>query len=155
MQPICKYLPSTQQLHRTAELTLFYLATLSLQLLRSLATGTTGQSSNSASHAVTAASLPASTLSHPLPNQSLPPPAIPAQAATDSGSAQDAAKASAPAQWIDSKSQISSDSLVETFTRVGERTTIKRSVVGRACAIGKNVKLTGVIVMDGVKIGDK
>ncbi|KAJ9478684.1 Translation initiation factor eIF-2B subunit gamma [Pseudozyma hubeiensis] len=123
-------------------------------LLRSLATGTTGQSSNSASHAVTAASLPASALSHPLPNQSLPPPATPAQAATDSGPAQDATKASAPGQWIDAKSQISSDSLVETFTRVGERTTIKRSVVGRACAIGKNVKLTGVIVMDGVKIGD-
>lgn len=45
--------------------------------------------------------------------------------------------------------------MVENYTKIGERTTVKRSVVGRGCVIGKNVKLTGAIVMDNVKIGDK
>lgn len=107
---------------------------------------------------MTAASLPSSALSHPLPNQSLPAPAVSAQAAADSTSSQapqDAVKGFAVAPLIDTKSQISSDSLVESYTRVGERTTIKRSVIGRGCSIGKNVKLTGLVVMDGVRIGDK
>ncbi|CBQ70979.1 conserved hypothetical protein [Sporisorium reilianum SRZ2] len=129
-------------------------------LLRCLAGGPTGPASSSAPHGASASLLPSSALSHPLPNQSLPAPTtatVTAQAAAESASAQsmqDAAKGSTSAQWIDPKAQISSDSLVESFTRVGERTTIKRSVVGRGCNIGKNVKLTGAIVMDGVRIGD-
>lgn len=75
--------------------------------------------------------------------------------ASASASASDAASSAAKAQLIDPKAQISSDSVVESHTRVGERTAIKRSVVGRGCVVGKNVKLTGAIVMDGVRIGDK
>lgn len=109
------------------------------------------------------AALPASALSHPLPNQSLPASATAtaalsmgsAQSASDSASASTASDAAAKAQLVDPKAQISSDSFVEGHTRVGERTTIKRSVVGRGCVIGKNVKLTSAIVMDGVRIGDK
>ena len=130
------------------------------QLLRCLASGPTAQAGNSTPHAASAATLPPLALSHPLPNQSLPAPPTSTAAvqAVDSASAhstQDLARGSASATWVDPKAQISSDSLVESFTRVGERTTIKRSVVGRGCTIGKNVKLTGTIVMDGVRIGDK
>lgn len=126
-----------------------------LQLLRCLASGPTGHASGSAPGAVPAASLVPSSLSHPLPSQSLSAPAISVSDPTSAQASQDAAKGSASAQLIDSKAQISSDSLVEAFTRVSERTTIKRSVIGRGCAIGRNVKLTGAIVMDGVRIGDK
>ncbi|EST05784.1 Bacterial transferase hexapeptide repeat [Kalmanozyma brasiliensis GHG001] len=123
-------------------------------LLRCLASGPAGHASASAAGAVGAASLVPSALSHPLPSQSLPAPTTSSTDSTSGQASQDATKGSAPAQWIDSKAQISSDSLVESFTRVGERTAIKRSVIGRGCVIGKNVKLTGAIVMDGVRIGD-
>ncbi|SPO25162.1 related to GCD1 - gamma subunit of the translation initiation factor eIF2B [Ustilago trichophora] len=119
-------------------------------LLRCLASGPSGQASSSAPGST--AALPPSALSHPLPLQSLPTPAITGSAANSQ--AADSASAQAGHDVIDPKAQISSDSLVENFTRVGERTTIKRSVVGRGCLIGKNVKLTGAIVMDGVRIGD-
>ncbi|KAJ1570605.1 hypothetical protein NDA11_001734 [Ustilago hordei] len=131
-------------------------------LLRCLASGPAGQVGGMAPGASASAALPASALSHPLPNQSLPASATAtaalsmgsAQSAIDSASASTASDAAAKAQLVDSKAQISSDSFVEGHTRVGERTTIKRSVVGRGCVIGKNVKLIGAIVMDGVRIGD-
>ncbi|KAH8116631.1 UDP-3-O-glucosamine N-acyltransferase [Phellopilus nigrolimitatus] len=49
---------------------------------------------------------------------------------------------------VDMKSNISPDSLVGASTRVGERSTIKRSVVGRHCVIGKNAKLVGCVLME-------
>lgn len=55
---------------------------------------------------------------------------------------------------IDTKSNISTDSLIGDSTRVGERSTIKRSVIGRHCIIGKNVKLVGCILMEHCIVGD-
>ena len=135
------------------------------QLLRCLASGPSGQMSGSGTGASSVGVHFPSALSHPLPGQSLPAPAAvqgtltagSTSASAESASAliaHDAASTPAP-QWIDSRAQISSDSLVEGFTRIGERTTVKRSVVGRGCVVGKNVKLTGTIVMEGVRIGDK
>lgn len=60
----------------------------------------------------------------------------------------------APAPLIDPRAQISADSLVGASTRVGERTSVKKSIIGRHCVIGKNVKLVGCVVMDFVKVGD-
>ncbi|KAL7411937.1 nucleotide-diphospho-sugar transferase [Mrakia frigida] len=60
----------------------------------------------------------------------------------------------APAPLIDPRAQISADSLVGASTRVGERTSVKKSLVGRHCVIGKNVKLVGCVVMDFVRVGD-
>lgn len=55
---------------------------------------------------------------------------------------------------IDPKAQVSADSLVPSTTRVGERTSIKKSLIGRHCVIGKNVRLSNVIVWDFVNIAD-
>lgn len=49
---------------------------------------------------------------------------------------------------------IGADSMVGTDTVVGERTSVKRTVVGNGCTIGKRCRLTGCIVMDKVTIGD-
>jgi len=50
--------------------------------------------------------------------------------------------------------QISTDSIVSASTRVGERTSIKKSVLGPHCVIGKNVKISGCIIMDHVEVKD-
>ncbi|KAG8903347.1 hypothetical protein FRB99_003409 [Tulasnella sp. 403] len=57
-------------------------------------------------------------------------------------------------QLIDQKAQISTDSVVGLSTRVGERTSIKKSVIGSHCTIGKNVKISGCVLMDHVVIKD-
>lgn len=49
---------------------------------------------------------------------------------------------------------ISSDSKIAASVRVGERTAIKKSVVGPHCVIGKNVKIAGCVIMDHVEIKD-
>lgn len=55
---------------------------------------------------------------------------------------------------IDPKAQVSTDSLVGFSTKVGERTNIKKSVVGRHCVIGRNVRISGCVIMDFVVVGD-
>lgn len=50
--------------------------------------------------------------------------------------------------------QVSADSQVAASARVGERTSIKKSVVGPHCVIGKNVKISGCVIMDYVEIKD-
>lgn len=47
------------------------------------------------------------------------------------------------------------DSHVGENTVLGERTNIKKSVVGSNCTLGKRCRLTGCIVLDGVKIADE
>lgn len=37
---------------------------------------------------------------------------------------------------------------------MGERSNVKKSVVGRHCVIGRNVKILGCVIMDFVTIGD-
>lgn len=49
---------------------------------------------------------------------------------------------------------VGADSIVASDAVLGERTNVKRSVVGARCIIGKRVKLTGCIIQDDVTIGD-
>ncbi|KAG2730771.1 hypothetical protein G9P44_005920 [Scheffersomyces stipitis] len=46
------------------------------------------------------------------------------------------------------------DSLIGDNTLLGERTNVKKTVVGSRCNIGKRVKLTGCLVMNNVTIED-
>lgn len=55
---------------------------------------------------------------------------------------------------IDHKAQISADSIVGESTQISERTTIKRSVIGRHCTIGKMVKITGCVLLDHCVVED-
>lgn len=55
---------------------------------------------------------------------------------------------------IDPRAQVSPDSQLDPTTKVAERSSIKRSLIGRHCVIGKNVRLTGCILWDFVNIAD-
>ncbi|ESK88318.1 translation initiation factor eif-2b subunit gamma-like [Moniliophthora roreri MCA 2997] len=55
---------------------------------------------------------------------------------------------------IDQKAQIFSDSMVGDFTQISERTTIKRSVIGKHCVIGKMAKIVGCVLLDHCVIED-
>ncbi|KAG6820990.1 hypothetical protein H0H93_008619 [Arthromyces matolae] len=55
---------------------------------------------------------------------------------------------------IDQKAQISSDTIIGGSTQVSERTTIKKSVIGRHCVIGKMAKIVGCILLDHCVIED-
>ncbi|KAF8161016.1 UDP-3-O-glucosamine N-acyltransferase [Crassisporium funariophilum] len=55
---------------------------------------------------------------------------------------------------IDQKAQISSDTMIGESTQISERTTIKRSVIGRHCIIGKMVKITGCVLLDHCVVED-
>ncbi|KAJ9092432.1 hypothetical protein QFC21_006814 [Naganishia friedmannii] len=55
---------------------------------------------------------------------------------------------------VDPKAQVSADTLLAPSTRVGERTSIKKCIIGRHCVLGKNVKLTNCVVWDYVVIAD-
>jgi translation initiation factor eIF-2B subunit gamma len=55
---------------------------------------------------------------------------------------------------IDSKTQIGPDSMIGESTRMEERCSVKRSIIGAHCQIGKQVKIVNSIIMDGVSIGD-
>ncbi|KAJ2922020.1 hypothetical protein H1R20_g15079, partial [Candolleomyces eurysporus] len=55
---------------------------------------------------------------------------------------------------IDQKAQISTDTIVGDSTQISERTIIKRSVIGRHCIIGKNVKISGCILFDHCVVED-
>ena len=56
---------------------------------------------------------------------------------------------------IAASAQISGDSVVGEGTKVGERASIKKCVVGRHCHIGRGVKLTGCVIWDFVTIEEK
>ncbi|KAG6813320.1 hypothetical protein H0H92_012133 [Tricholoma furcatifolium] len=55
---------------------------------------------------------------------------------------------------IDQKAQISSDCIVGGSTQVSERTTIKKSIIGRHCVIGKMAKIVGCVLLDHCVIED-
>ncbi|KAJ7647421.1 UDP-3-O-glucosamine N-acyltransferase [Roridomyces roridus] len=55
---------------------------------------------------------------------------------------------------IDQKAQISSDTIIGGSTQVDERTSIKKSVIGRHCTIGKMVKIVGCVLLDHCVVGD-
>jgi translation initiation factor eIF-2B subunit gamma len=51
--------------------------------------------------------------------------------------------------------QISPDSILGVGIKVGDRASIKRSVVGNKCEIGRGARLTGCILLDGSKVLEK
>ncbi|RKP17906.1 nucleotide-diphospho-sugar transferase [Rozella allomycis CSF55] len=53
---------------------------------------------------------------------------------------------------VHSTSQVGNDSLLGEGTRIGEKTTIKRSIIGNNCNIGSNVKMTDCVLMDSVMV---
>ncbi|WFD23415.1 Translation initiation factor eIF-2B subunit gamma [Malassezia equina] len=55
---------------------------------------------------------------------------------------------------IHSRAQLSADCLVGTGTQIDERATIKHSILGRNCVIGKGVRIMRSVLMDGVVVGD-
>ena len=55
---------------------------------------------------------------------------------------------------IDPKAQISADSSIGQSTRVEERASIKKSVIGRHCVIGKMTKIVGCVILDHCVIED-
>lgn len=55
---------------------------------------------------------------------------------------------------ISPRSQVGNDSLFGEGSRLGERSSIKKSVVGNYCCIGNTVKVVNCIVMDGTVIED-
>ncbi|KAJ6557193.1 UDP-3-O-glucosamine N-acyltransferase [Mycena sp. CBHHK59/15] len=55
---------------------------------------------------------------------------------------------------IDQKAQISSDTIIGDSTRIDERTSIKKSVIGRHCVIGKVVKIVGCVLLDHCVVED-
>ncbi|KAI3405998.2 GCD1 [Candida oxycetoniae] len=50
--------------------------------------------------------------------------------------------------------QVGNDALVGENTQLGEKTSVKRSVIGSGCTIGKKVRVTGCLIMDNVVIED-
>ncbi|KAF7361967.1 UDP-3-O-[3-hydroxymyristoyl] glucosamine N-acyltransferase [Mycena venus] len=55
---------------------------------------------------------------------------------------------------IDQKAQISSDTIIGDSTKVDERTSIKKSVIGRHCTIGKMAKIVGCVLLDHCVVED-
>ncbi|KAI8982067.1 nucleotide-diphospho-sugar transferase [Mycotypha africana] len=52
------------------------------------------------------------------------------------------------------KTQVGNDSVVGEYTKIDERSSVKKSCVGAHCVIGKNVKIANSVIMDHVLIGD-
>ena len=55
---------------------------------------------------------------------------------------------------IDSKSRISSDSMIGSSTKIGERATITRSIIGRHCVVGKMSRVVGCVLLDHCVVGE-
>jgi translation initiation factor eIF-2B subunit gamma len=57
-------------------------------------------------------------------------------------------------EGVDAKASISPESLIGGSTRIGERTTVKKSAIGRHCVIGKSVKIVGSVIGDHCVVAD-
>ncbi|KAK9768677.1 Translation initiation factor eIF-2B subunit gamma [Basidiobolus ranarum] len=55
---------------------------------------------------------------------------------------------------INPKTQIGADSIVGEGSRMGEKCSVKKSIIGAHCIIGKNVKISNTILMDYVQVED-
>lgn len=53
------------------------------------------------------------------------------------------------------RTQVGNDSVVGEYTKIDERSSVKKSCVGAHCVIGKNVKIANSVIMDHVVIHDK
>jgi translation initiation factor eIF-2B subunit gamma len=54
-----------------------------------------------------------------------------------------------------SSAQISPDSIIGVGVRIGDRASIKRTVVGNRCEVGRGARLSGCILLDGSKVLEK
>ncbi|RCI01191.1 hypothetical protein CU097_015479 [Rhizopus azygosporus] len=52
------------------------------------------------------------------------------------------------------RTQVGNDSVVGEYTKIDERSSVKKSCVGAHCVIGKNVKIANSVIMDHVVIHD-
>ncbi len=60
-----------------------------------------------------------------------------------------------PSAQLEQQSRVSQeDSLVAENVKLGFRSNIKESVIGANCDIGKNVRMTRCLLMEGVTVGD-
>ncbi|KAJ3040929.1 Centromere/kinetochore protein zw10 [Rhizophlyctis rosea] len=60
----------------------------------------------------------------------------------------------APSAEVSSRAQIGPDSMIGEGSKMGERCSVKKSVIGAHCTIGKNVQIARSVVMDYVVIED-
>lgn len=51
--------------------------------------------------------------------------------------------------------QISPDSIIGVGVRIGDRASIKRTVIGNRCEVGRGARLSGCILLDGSKVMEK
>merc|ERR1712002_774669 len=51
-------------------------------------------------------------------------------------------------------SKVLGDSLIGEGTKLGVKTIVKRSVIGKNCQIGDQVKIENCVLLDGVVVGD-
>jgi translation initiation factor eIF-2B subunit gamma len=51
--------------------------------------------------------------------------------------------------------QVSTDSILGVGVRIGDRASIKRTVVGNRCEIARGARLAGCILLDGSKVLEK
>jgi translation initiation factor eIF-2B subunit gamma len=63
--------------------------------------------------------------------------------------------AAMPRAPYDSPAQISVDSLVAESCKIGERASLKKTIVGRHCVIGRGAKLSGCILWDFCTVDEK
>lgn len=56
---------------------------------------------------------------------------------------------------IAQNAQISPDSVIGDSVRIGERASIKKTIIGRHCNIGRGAKLTGCVLWDFVTVEEK
>ncbi|KAI8366403.1 nucleotide-diphospho-sugar transferase [Choanephora cucurbitarum] len=52
------------------------------------------------------------------------------------------------------RTQVGNDSIIGEYTKIDEKSSVKKSCVGAHCIIGKNVKIANSVIMDHVVIGD-
>ncbi|KAG0171193.1 Eukaryotic translation initiation factor 2B, subunit 3 gamma, 58kDa [Apophysomyces sp. BC1015] len=52
------------------------------------------------------------------------------------------------------KTQVGNDSIIGEYTKIDERSSVKKSCVGAHCVIGKNVRIANSVIMDHVVISD-
>ncbi|PVF97474.1 nucleotide-diphospho-sugar transferase [Serendipita vermifera] len=57
-------------------------------------------------------------------------------------------------EGVDPGAKISPDSIWSSTSRIGEGSTVTRSVIGQHCVMGKNVRIVNSIIMEHVELGD-
>ncbi|XP_022110388.1 translation initiation factor eIF-2B subunit gamma-like [Acanthaster planci] len=59
-----------------------------------------------------------------------------------------------PTATIKTKSQVGQDSMLGEGTTIGEKVSVKRSIIGKHCIVGDKVKIINSVVMDHVNISE-